>query len=109
MRQPLGWPGCLPRCFPGCDACTCPVKWHPGSLLASVLMSPDRQPNRPSAPQPTHTCLLRPSPLPAWLPARPPARLQRFTFTAVDVARSGETHPRVIPIGPVNGMKMLVE
>ena len=28
--------------------------------------------------------------------------LQRFTFTAVDVARSGETHPRVIPIGPVN-------
>ena len=33
---------------------------------------------------------------------------QRFAFTPVDAARQGQTHPTVIPIGPVNGMRMNV-
>lgn len=33
---------------------------------------------------------------------------QRFTFAPLDAARQGQTHPQVIPIGPVNGMKMVI-
>lgn len=33
---------------------------------------------------------------------------QRFTFTPVDVAGQGETHPTVIPIAPKNGMRMFI-
>eukprot|EP00887_Chlorella_sp_A99_P007491 scaffold2.g7491.t1 len=31
---------------------------------------------------------------------------QRFTFTPVDPASQGRTHPHVVPIGPVNGMRI---
>lgn len=33
---------------------------------------------------------------------------QRFTFMAVDPQAQGETHPTVIPVGPVKGMRMVV-
>lgn len=33
---------------------------------------------------------------------------QRFTFTPVDPASQGRTHPHVVPIGPVNGMRMYI-
>ncbi|KAI3426077.1 hypothetical protein D9Q98_008045 [Chlorella vulgaris] len=33
---------------------------------------------------------------------------QRFTFTPVDAKKAGETHPSVIPVSPVNGLKMYV-
>jgi cytochrome P450 len=32
----------------------------------------------------------------------------RFTFTPVDAVRQGKTHPTVIPVGPLNGMRMTV-
>lgn len=34
--------------------------------------------------------------------------VREFTFTPVDAARQGETHPTVIPVGPVHGMDMLI-
>jgi hypothetical protein len=37
-----------------------------------------------------------------------PVTLQRFTFTPVDAKKAGETHPSVIPVSPVNGLKMYV-
>ena len=33
---------------------------------------------------------------------------KRFEFRPVDAAAQGETHPLVIPVGPVNGMRMFV-
>lgn len=34
--------------------------------------------------------------------------VKKFTFTPVDAVKQGETHPTVIPVGPVNGMKMYI-
>lgn len=33
---------------------------------------------------------------------------QRFIFTPLDAAKQGQTHPTVIPVGPVHGMEMLI-
>jgi cytochrome P450 len=78
-------------------------------------------------PQPA-ACLLPPPPLPQFLPFIQGPRnclgqyfallenrvllsvlSQRFTFTPVDAAKAGVTHPSVIPVAPLNGMKMYVE
>jgi len=34
--------------------------------------------------------------------------VQRFTFRPVDPKVSGQTHPSVIPVAPLNGMRMYV-